>query len=158
MPDPPFKYEPRKAPSESPVRTLAALSWLAAALAVVSAGATWSSGTDSAGAMFYLGLGSGAAYLAMALPRRIVSAWRACRHLMSAIGTIQLVVLPSLAIGWVITFMVGPWGSWDASLAVRTQALAAAGAATALPWAFYHLLSDHRVRTWFCIADFNTTS
>lgn len=158
MPDPSFMREPRKGPNESPIQTLAALSWLAGALAIVCAGTAWSSGANVVGAMFFLGLGGGTIYLALALPRRVVSAWRACRQLMSAIGTIQLVVLPSLAIGWAITFMVGPWGGWDASPAVRTQALAAAGAATALPWAFYHLLSDHRVRTWFCLADFHTSS
>lgn len=158
MPDPPAIHFAPQTSADAPTRALAAMAWLAAAFALGAAAMTWTSGRDATAAMFYLGLGSGAAYLAMALPRRITSAWRACRELASAIGTIHLVVLPSLAIGWAIALAMGAWGGWDISPAQRTQALAAAGAATALPWAFYYALGDARVRSWFCVADYHEGS
>lgn len=126
------------------------MAWLAAAFSLGIAAKTWYGGSDPFGSLFFLGLGGGATYLALALPRRVTSAWRACRELASAIGTIHMVVLPSLAIAWLLAVVAG---DWDAYLTARTQSLIAAAAATALPWALYHALSDERVRSWFAIAD-----
>jgi len=145
-------FDPNTQPGA--VRATSAMAWLVAGLAFLRAGALWAGEDAVATATFFLGLGGGAAYLAMALPRRVVSAWRACRRVASAVGTINLVVLPSLVIGWAIAVGYGLWAGLDVSPAQRTQAVLAGAAATATPWAFYYALGDPRVRSWFCIADY----
>lgn len=137
------------------MQATAALAMLAATVCIVQAGNIWmhQGPGGAADALFFLGLGSGAAYFGMVLPRRVVSAWRACRQLAAAAGTINMVVLPSLIVACLITLGFSLWQGLEVSHAQWASTLFGAGAATALPWVFYHALGDDRVRGWFCVAD-----
>ncbi|WP_146441356.1 hypothetical protein [Botrimarina colliarenosi] len=136
------------------VRATAALAWFVAALCCLHATTLWHSKTgEFSDVVYFLGLGGGAAYLGMTLPRRVVSAWRSCRQLAAATGTINMVILPSLVVAGMIGIGYRLWLGVDPAVADWVTKLSAAAAATAIPWAFYHVLGDVRVRTWFCAVD-----
>ena len=144
--------EPTAAPRT--VRASAALAWLVAAVCFVRAASLWFGGVqDFADSVFFLGLGGGAAYLGLALPRRVVSAWRTCRQLAAATGTINMVVLPALVVAGGLAVGYRLWSGVDPALADWTVKLCVAAVATAVPWMFYHALGDDRVRSWFCAVD-----
>ena len=164
MPDSPSTYPPQRSSSKRhqpasivappAVRASAALAWLVAAFCLLRAATLWYGDVrDFADAVFFLGMGGGAAYLGMALPRRVVSAWRTCRQLAAATGTINMVVLPALVVAGGIAVGFRLWSGLDPALADWTVKLCVAGAAAALPWMFYHALGDDRVRSWFCAVD-----
>jgi hypothetical protein len=136
------------------VRASAALAWLVSAFCMLRAASLWLGDVrDFADAVFFLGMGGGAAYLGMALPRRVVSAWRTCRQLAAATGTINMVVLPALVVAGGLAVGFRLWSGLDPSLADWAVKLCVAAVAAALPWMFYHALGDDRVRSWFCAVD-----
>lgn len=164
MPDSPTIHPPQRASSKKHrphsivappiVRATAALAWLVAAICFMRAAVSWNQGGEQfTDAVFFLGIGGGAAYLGMALPRRVVSAWRACRQLARTAGTINMVVLPALIVACLLAVGFRLWSGVDPALPDWSLKLSAAVAATALPWAFYHALGDNRVRSWFCAVD-----
>jgi hypothetical protein len=136
------------------VRATAALAWLVSAVCFIRAASLWFGGVQEfADSVFFLGLGGGAAYLGLALPRRVVSAWRTCRDLAAATGTINMVVLPALVVAGALAVGFRLYSGLDPSLADWTVKLCVAAVATAVPWMFYHALGDDRVRSWFCAVD-----
>lgn len=136
------------------VKTVAAMSWFVCAICCIKAFGLAISGPD--GLMrgsFFLGVAGGAGYLGAVLPRKVVSAWLVCRRVAAAVGTVNMVVLPSIIVACAIGIGVTLWRGGDVPVQLWATTLAAAGVATATPWAFYHLLGDERVRSCFCAVD-----
>lgn len=141
------------------LKAIAGIAWLVFAYSLMCAGAAFlAPHQHPVDAGFLIGLAGGSAYLALMIPRRVTSAWKACRSVAAVSGTVNLIVLPAMLMLWAFGLALGYSFGIEVAHAEWVRILASAAAATALPWAFYFALDDPRVRSWFCLADCEVTA
>lgn len=147
------KAEPRSETLVWSVKATAALAWLVATMAIVAGGSRWLSADGRwSDLAFGIALGSGAAYLGMALTRQAVFAWDACRRIAVATGAINAITLPAFLIAW-LGSLAFPQGTATLDYHTQVLLLATAVVATATPWAIYFALDGDTVRRWIGEAD-----
>ncbi len=161
MPNPPPMILTGTLDNDTPpvLRAIAGIAWLVFAYSLLCASSALLTPNEHAiDAGFLVGLAGGSAYLAQMLPRRVTSAWKACRSVAAVAGTVNLIVLAAMLMLWAFGLALGVSFGIEIAHAEWVRILASAAAATALPWAFFFALNDPRVRSWFCLADCERTA
>lgn len=127
----------------------AAIAWFAAAFCVSTAGVKWfSPGGDIGDAMFALVLGGAAAFLALALRRRLLHVLRTCRRVALFSGMLNGLLLHSVLTTFIVGLLVSPVGSLSELPRHQFDTLIVATLSTFVPWAAYWVLREERVRAW----------
>lgn len=134
----------------SVVNTTASLAWATSAFAFSVGGVRWASPQgDFIDAVLCLVVGGGAAYLALALRRKVTFALEASQRITFAAGVANGVMLPLAIAACSKGMSLGVWPPGTATSSQIALGAAIALLATATPWGIYRSLRTKRVQNWF---------
>lgn len=137
------------------VRASAAIAWLIAALALTRAATEAVSPTGCVACTAGLiGFGAWAAYLGMALTRRVGDAWRCCREIARFAGLVNVGLVPAVVVAALLLEPTGVieglgWRTVDSLAAIGTLLLVVGVA----PAAVYFALGSTEARSWFGVSE-----
>ena len=136
------------------VNTTATLAWATSAFAFSVGGVRWATPQgDFIDAVLCLVVGGGAAYLALALRRKVRFALEASQRITFAAGVANGVMLPLAIAACARGVSFGVWPPGSATSSQIALAAAIALLATATPWGIYRSLRTRRVRSWFGVTE-----